>query len=360
MPLRHYQPQHYQALLQQKLEQIVPQFAPYYAGEPYITQSPPSHFRMRAEFRMWHEGDDINYVMYTAPGEHDVISKFDIAAKPISDRMPQLRQAILASETLKQRLFQVEFLTTSNGDTLVSLIYHRKLDENWELAATQLQSEIGMQVIGRSRKQKITVGRDYVTETLDIAGQQYRYRQAEGVFTQPNAAVNCSMIEWVLEQLQPADHDLLELYCGIGNFTLPLAGRFRRVLATEISKLAVSCANHNIASNGIDNIALLRMSSEDFTQAIDGVRPFRRLRDTDLDSYNFGTVFVDPPRSGLDPATLALVSRMDRIVYISCNPETLLQNLASLHHTHRVQALAFFDQFPYTHHLECGVILCAN
>jgi tRNA (uracil-5-)-methyltransferase len=165
------------------------------------------------------------------------------------------------------------------------------------------------------------------------------------------------MLEWVLDHIGTSDGDLLELYCGIGNFTLPLAAHFRQVLATEISKQAVALAHHNMAANGIDNLTLVRMSSEDFTQAIDRVRPFRRLQGVHLDDYQFDTVLVDPPRSGLDAATLALVQRMERIVYISCNPQTLLQNLAVLEQTHQLQRLAFFDQFPYTPHLECGVIL---
>jgi tRNA (uracil-5-)-methyltransferase len=68
-------------------------------------------------------------------------------------------------------------------------------------------------------------------------------------------------------------------------------------------------------------------------------------------------VFVDPPRAGLDPATLELVKGYDRILYISCNPETLAQNLDELNKTHRITRCALFDQFPYSHHMESGVLL---
>jgi predicted RNA methylase len=196
--------------------------------------------------------------------------------------MEKLKTLLEANDSLRHRLFQVEFLSTENGDTLLSLIYHKKLDEHWREAALQLQQKLAVQVIGRSRKHKVVLGRDYVTEELKIAGRKYSYRQAEGVFTQPNAGVNRRMIEWALEQTDGFGGDLLELYCGIGNFTLPLATRFRQVLATEISKHAVTCARANMAANGIDNITLLRMSSEDFTAAMDGVRPFRRLRDVEI------------------------------------------------------------------------------
>lgn len=358
MPLSQFDPQRYPTLLNDKIAAISPRFKSLFGGEPAVFGSPPSHYRMRAEFRMWHEGDHIDFVMFDASGTRQALQDFPVASRHISERMPQLKTLLEQSDCLRQRLFQVEFLTTTGDDTLITLIYHRKLDDEWQAAAQELQQALQVRIIGRSRKQKRVLERDFVTETLPIRGRDYHYRQAEGVFTQPNASINRQMIEWVLDQIDDQhDGDMLELYCGVGNFTLPLAQRFRKVLATEISKQAVACARHNASANNIDNLTLLRMSSEEFTQAIDGVRPFRRLKDIELDNFALNTVLVDPPRAGLDADTLALVSRMERIVYISCNPETLLQNLEQLGHSHQVKQLAFFDQFPYTAHLECGVIL---
>ncbi len=357
MPLSQFQPQIYDAVLKQKLEHTLPAFESRYRAKPTIIASAARHYRMRAEFRMWHTGDTIDFVMFKAPGQPRVIKEFPLACKPISERMAALKALLETSDILRQRLFQVEFLSTQDGDTLLSLIYHKKLDQDWQDAALLLQKKLAVQLIGRSHKQKVVLGRDFVTETLELNGRHFSYRQADGVFTQPNAGVNRRMIEWVMDHADCDSGDLLELYCGIGNFTLPLATRFRRVLATEISRQAVSCARANISANAIENITLVRMSSEDFTAAMDGVRPYRRLRDLDLQNFDLRTVLVDPPRAGLDPATLALVGRIPQIVYISCNPATLLQNLEVLGHTHQVAALAFFDQFPYTPHLECGVIL---
>ena len=99
------------------------------------------------------------------------------------------------------------------------------------------------------------------------------------------------------------------------------------------------------------------MSSEEFTQALNNERPFRRLAEIDLDSYKFSTIFVDPPRAGLDAETEKLVSRFDQILYISCNPETLANNLRQISQTHDIQSVAVFDQFPWTDHLESGVLL---
>jgi tRNA/tmRNA/rRNA uracil-C5-methylase (TrmA/RlmC/RlmD family) len=73
------------------------------------------------------------------------------------------------------------------------------------------------------------------------------------------------------------------------------------------------------------------------------------------------TILVDPPRAGLDATTLALCGKFDRILYISCNPTTLEPALRELlATTHRLERVALFDHFPYTQHVECGVLLVAN
>lgn len=165
------------------------------------------------------------------------------------------------------------------------------------------------------------------------------------------------MLSWAVDNSASSRGDLLELYCGNGNFTLPLAQNFERVIATEISNSSVYAALENSKKNNIDNVTIVRMSSEDFADAMDKVREFRRLKDIDLDSYQFSTVFVDPPRAGLDEHTIEIIKAFDTIIYISCNPTTLVNNLQSLGETHTITALAAFDQFPYTDHLEAGVIL---
>src|SRR5690606_39054276 len=98
---------------------------------------------------------------------------------------------------------------------------------------------------------------------------------------------------------------------------------------------------------------------EEFTQAYKGERTFRRLQEAQIDisSYGFSTIFVDPPRAGIDDETLKLLQHFERIIYISCNPDTLHDNLKQLTQTHKISKFALFDQFPYTHHIESGVLL---
>lgn len=354
-----FDPSTYTTQLDAKVARLRELLAPFGAPEPAVFDSPREHYRLRAEFRLWREDGQRHYAMF-APGEKHkaiLIDDFPIASQRINALMPRLKAAWQASEDLGNRLFQVEFLTTLAGDAMITLCYHRPLDEAWETAARQLAEELGVSIIGRSKGKRLVIGRDYAVEKLDVAGRVFSYRQPEGAFTQPNGAVNQKMLSWAFEAIGERDDDLLELYCGNGNFTLPLATRVRQVLATEISKTSVNGAQSNLDENAVDNVRLVRLSAEELTQALNEVRPFRRLEGIDLKSYEFGTVFVDPPRAGMDPDTCELTRRFERILYISCNPETLAANIAQLQDTHRIERCALFDQFPYTHHMESGVLL---
>ena len=140
-----------------------------------------------------------------------------------------------------------------------------------------------------------------------------------------------------------------------------MAPMFRAVLATEVSKVSVAAAKLNADANDVGNVAFARLSSEEITLALDQGKRFSRLDDgPPLESYDLRTVLVDPPRAGMGEEVSEFVSRFDRIVYISCNPETLAADVRTLRDTHEVARFAAFDQFPYTPHLECGALLVAK
>ena len=216
---------------------------------------------------------------------------------------------------------------------------------------------MGIHIIGRSRKQKVIIGQDYVTETLKIGDTVYKFNHIENSFTQPNPRVNEQMISWAMKNFSNIEGDLLELYCGAGNFTIPFASKFDKILATEISKSSINAAKVNMQLNDVENIEFVRMSVEEFVGALDGVREYRRMKEIDIDAYTIKSIFVDPPRSGMDETSCLFASRHEHILYISCNPETLVRDLDILSKTHEVVDMALFDQFPYTHHVEMGVKL---
>jgi tRNA (uracil-5-)-methyltransferase len=355
--------EHYDAQLEEKVTRLQTLMTPFAAPEVDVFRSPVSHYRMRAEFRLWHEGDDLYHIIFDQQTRERIrVDSFPAASELINALMPRLIDAVRDNKTLRHKLFQVDYLSTLSNQIVVSMLYHRALTEEWQQEAEALRDALraegfDVQLIGRATKTKICLDRDYLDECLPVAGKDIIYRQVENSFTQPNAAMNIQMLEWALEVTKDSSGDLLELYCGNGNFSLALARNFNRVLATEIAKPSVASAQYNIAVNNIDNVQIIRMSAEEFTEAMKGKRQFRRLEGIDLQSYQCETIFVDPPRSGLDADTVKMVQAYPRILYISCNPQTLCENLATLSETHTVEKLALFDQFPYTHHMECGVLL---
>ena len=318
--------------------------------------SKDAHYRSRAEFRIWHDGDEISYGMHKL--EDKGVLKIDECPKVdanIYSLMPILKDFLQKSDELSNRLYAIEFLSSVDS-ILVTLIYHRPIGENWKKEAIKLENRFGIFVIGRARKLKEVVSQDYVIESLHVEGKKYLYKIIEGGFSQPNRGINEKMIEWVCSNVKGAK-DLLELYCGHGNFTLPLSSKFEKVLATEISKISIKAALYSCELNSIENIEFLRMSVEELTSALKKEREFNRLKKVDLDCYNFSHVFVDPPRAGIDEKSLKFISGFENIIYISCNPETLKRDLEILKKDFKVVDFAVFDQFPHTNHIESGIIL---
>ncbi|BDM62659.1 tRNA/tmRNA (uracil-C(5))-methyltransferase [Shewanella sp. NFH-SH190041] len=355
-------PSGYEAQLTEKRARLEQDFATYLPPALEVFPSEPRHYRMRAEFRVWHDGDDLYYYMFDNVKQEKVrCDQYLPAGELINEMMLALMEELRPNAVLRKKLFQVDFLSTLSGEILVSLLYHRQLDDAWMTEAQALKQRLGnhfkLNIIGRARKQKLMLDRDFVVETLKVNGRDYHYKQIENSFTQPNAKVAVKMLEWALDVTQDSNGDLLELYCGNGNFSIALAQNFNRVLATELAKPSVDAAQYNIKVNGIENLQIFRMSAEDFSEAMSSGRKFKRLEGVDLQSYDCNTIFVDPPRAGLDPDTVKLVQGYERILYISCNPETLRENLDTLNQTHKISRFALFDQFPYTHHMECGVLL---
>ena len=323
-----------------------------------VFESPKSAHRARAEFKIWHEDSSCFYAMTNLEKNGVVLlNECPKVIDVISNIQYRLLESINNQPILKEKLFSIEFLGSKRGELLVTLIYHKQLNNEWQERAKELERLFDIHIIGRARKQKIVLSQEYIIEELQINNKPFLYKYYEGGFTQPNPYVNEKMIEWAIARAKNSSGDLLELYCGLGNFTLPLSQHFSKVLATEISKNSIKAALENCKINSIDNIEFIRLNAAETAQALRGIREFRRLANIDLKTYNFSTVLVDPPRAGLDELSTNLVKEFDKIIYISCNPVTLARDLEELCKTHKVTKAAIFDQFPYTSHIESGVYL---
>src|SRR3546814_679036 len=169
-------PATYAAQLAEKAARLVELLAPFDAPAPEVFDSPREHYRLRTEFRLWREEGQCHYAMFEQGDKHKaiLIDDFLIASRRINELMPQLKAAWQASEVLSFKLCQVEFLTTLAGDALITLAYHRPLDDAWQQEAEKLAEALGASIVGRSKGKSIVIGREHVEEALVVAGGTFR------------------------------------------------------------------------------------------------------------------------------------------------------------------------------------------
>lgn len=164
-------------------------------------------------------------------------------------------------------------------------------------------------------------------------------------FTQVNAEINRKMVERAISLLEINNNDdVLELFCGLGNFTLPLAKRAASVVAVEGDKGLVERARDNAVANNLDNITY---HVANLMEDVKGASWLRKV------SYN--KLLIDPPRSGAIEVLPHIVNLgVERILYISCNPATLARDTSYLVNEagYRLCKAGVMDMFPHTAHVE--------
>ena len=115
----------YGELLDKKHEKLTALFAPFNAPALEVFASPPQHYRMRAEFRLWHDDGDLYHIMFDQHSRQRYrVDDFPIANELINCMMKALLPLLKEQQVLKHKLFQVDYLSTLSGEILVSLLYH--------------------------------------------------------------------------------------------------------------------------------------------------------------------------------------------------------------------------------------------
>jgi 23S rRNA (uracil1939-C5)-methyltransferase len=152
------------------------------------------------------------------------------------------------------------------------------------------------------------------------------------------------MVPRAVELLNPQTGDLvLDLFCGVGNFTLPLATRSKSVVGVEGDQALVERAKENARRNGIENVSFFAANL------------YESLEQESWLSQQFDKALIDPPRSGAQEILQHLPKMgIKRLVYVSCYPETLARDAGELVHNHgyRLLGAGVMDMFPHTAHVE--------
>ncbi|HIK24555.1 MAG TPA: 23S rRNA (uracil(1939)-C(5))-methyltransferase RlmD, partial [Thermosynechococcus sp. M46_R2017_013] len=203
--------------------------------------------------------------------------------------------------------------------------------------------QVGNCIFGRTTE--VLAGRPYIWE--ELAG--VRFQIASTTFFQVNTAQAEQLVTALREWIAPRGHErLVDLYCGVGTLSLPLADAVAEVIGVEAHPASVQQAIANAQHNGIDNAAFFCARAEEwlpqYDQAVD-------------------VLILDPPRKGCDRPVLEAIlhNRPPRILYVSCHPATLARDLAHLCHSGAYQLVKIqpLDMFPQTAHVETLALLTA-
>jgi len=274
------------------------------------------------------------------------MSRCEVLAKPLDSLIEPLGD-LVGQSTLRARLPQIEVAVAEN---LTALVF-RVLDEPseadidlFEAFAKQHGLVVLLQPGGLDSIRALREGQEIpeLTYRLDEYDVEIAFDATD--FVQVNGPINQRMVSRALELLEVGpSHAVLDLFCGIGNFTLPLARRGRRVLGLEGEQRQVERARANAQRNGIQN-SEFRVAD---LAALDGTESW--MRD------DWDRMLLDPARSGAH-GLIAQLGRFpaERIVYVSCHPGTLARDAGELVRTHgyRLEAAGIIDMFPHTGHVE--------
>lgn len=195
------------------------------------------------------------------------------------------------------------------------------------------------------KENEVIYGEGYIYDTLG----EYRFKISPLSFYQINPIqtekLYCKAME--LANLQKGDV-VLDLYCGIGTIGIFLAKYVKKVYGVELVEQAIEDAKENAKMNGIVNIEFV---CGDVEFAFDNLIHKEKIKPD--------VVFVDPPRKGLDNKTIENIKKVQprRVVYISCNPATLVRDLKQLEESYEVKTIQPLDMFPFTSHVECVAVL---
>ncbi len=277
------------------------------------------------------------------------IQRCEVLLAPLAN-LPRDLAALVETLALREKIPQVEVAAGDESTALVFRVMEAPGTADIEKIASfgvQQGVQIFLQTGGLDTVRPLSSGQ------VPTAGQPLSYAVDAGRvviefgpvdFIQVNRAINASMVDTAIALLQPSEGDVvLDLFCGLGNFTLPLARRAQRVVGVEGDSPLVGKARANALRNGIGNATFFMENL--FEPAQFGAWAKER--------YNL--VLLDPPRAG----AAALLERMAhwrprRVVYISCHPGSLARDAEILVHTQgfKLTCAGVMDMFPHTTHVE--------
>jgi 23S rRNA (uracil1939-C5)-methyltransferase len=193
----------------------------------------------------------------------------------------------------------------------------------------------------QSEMTHVLAGRDYIYDEMD----GYRFRLWFDTFFQTNPKQAQKLVDIAIELGEPKKTEkMIDLFCGVGTFSLPFASRVGKLAGIEIVESSIESAKRNALDNGLENTYFL---AKDAKKGIDEV----------LEGFGHPELLLlDPPRSGAGGKVMRRIGRSkpERIIYVSCNPDTFATDIKELNEFgYELEIVQPVDLFPHTVHVEC-------
>jgi 23S rRNA (uracil1939-C5)-methyltransferase len=317
-------------------------------------QGTPWHYRHKARLRVRYvEKKGGVLVGFNEKGSSYVtfMDSCEVLTKPVSDLIVPLK-GLIGQLSVKQSLPQIELAVGEDATVLVLRILEALTEADIALLKTFEEAhgvQMWTQTKGPDTVKPLFDHGDKLHYSLPEFDLQYPFNPTE--FTQVNPAINRVMIRRAMQLLQPqAGERIADFFCGLGNFTLPIARSGASVYGVEGSQALVNRAIENAGLNGVSNVEFAESDLFDMTA------------ESLLALGSFDKWLIDPPRDGAIELIKALPDAEDpndshapsRIVYVSCNPSTLARDAAILTQVkgYRLEAAGVMNMFPHTAHVE--------
>jgi len=263
-----------------------------------------------------------------------------IATKPIDEAIASLTRSLKSS--LNRPHYPLKKIHVASDEnaayiTLASSLYHEpKKLHSLSKTLNVYSSAENIGIAGEDEKE------------LELTLSGLTFYSVPSVFIQANKWINEQLINTLIEYAGLEGRErVLDLYSGIGNFSLHLAKRAKEVIGADVSAKAIKLAKRSAELNSIKNVTFEAIPSEFFLE--------KSLNGKD----KFDLVILDPPREGAKKVINGIIKlRPAKIIYVSCDPSTLARDLKMLKESgYRVLKIKLFDMFPQTYHIESLALL---
>jgi 23S rRNA (uracil1939-C5)-methyltransferase len=304
-----------------------------------------SSYRNRLQLKLVQSGEGLSWGFYKT-GSHEVcaVEACLIASNALWEWLEILRNELAKLPPIAARLDEVEAFWGDDQECLVALSlrdgprdFHEILAHMQFVKESLASHGFSVALVDSKGQSHLLCGQGFVWKTVGV----FRYRVSHRSFFQVNDPILFELQSTATQGL--TGQSALELFCGVGFFTVPLSKNFSQIEVLEGNPFAVNDLEENLRANGVENC---RISGSDLSAA---------LRAGRWRSGQFDLLFIDPPRSGLPKATVEAIARLGfpNFAYVSCDPATLARDLRILLSSgYEIVSLDLLDLFPQTHHLE--------